>query len=90
MSLSLSPITLKEAGVFVAAKHRHHKPPQGGQQMNAGQDRDIIIATLSPHEQLVLGRRTKTADRLVCQIRLERCDRRKDWRKLKPKKMRRA
>lgn len=30
MSLELTPITLKEACLFVARVHRHHKPPQGG------------------------------------------------------------
>lgn len=30
MSLEISPITLKEACLFVARVHRHHKPPQGG------------------------------------------------------------
>ena len=29
MSLVLSPITLREAFAFVAATHRHHRPPQG-------------------------------------------------------------
>lgn len=28
--LQLHPLTLKEACAFVAQKHRHHKPPQGG------------------------------------------------------------
>lgn len=30
MSLSLLPITLREARAFVAANHRHHRAPQGG------------------------------------------------------------
>ena len=30
MSLTLCPLTLKEASAFVASVHRHHKPPQGG------------------------------------------------------------
>lgn len=30
MSLTLCPITLTDAAAFVAQRHRHHKPPQGG------------------------------------------------------------
>lgn len=30
MTLSLQPITLREARAFVARHHRHHAPPQGG------------------------------------------------------------
>jgi hypothetical protein len=30
MSLSLVPITLREARAYVLEHHRHHKPPQGG------------------------------------------------------------
>ena len=30
MTLSLQPITLREACAFVAEHHRHHRPPQGG------------------------------------------------------------
>jgi hypothetical protein len=30
MKLALSPVTLREARAFVAAIHRHHRPPQGG------------------------------------------------------------
>lgn len=30
MSLRLVPMTLREARAFVAAHHRHHRPPQGG------------------------------------------------------------
>lgn len=28
--ISLQPLTLKEARVFINAYHRHHKAPQGG------------------------------------------------------------
>jgi hypothetical protein len=30
MTLEVSPLTLKEACLFVKRTHRHHKPPQGG------------------------------------------------------------
>lgn len=30
MSMTVTPITLRAARVYVAANHRHHKPPQGG------------------------------------------------------------
>jgi L-amino acid N-acyltransferase YncA len=30
VSLSLLPVTLREARAFVAKHHRHHRPPQGG------------------------------------------------------------
>lgn len=29
MTLSLKPITFKEASAFITVEHRHHKPPQG-------------------------------------------------------------
>lgn len=30
MGIELTPITLREARAYVAERHRHHRPPQGG------------------------------------------------------------
>lgn len=43
MSLRLTPITLREARAFVAAHHRHHKPPQGGLFAIACSDGDRVV-----------------------------------------------
>ena len=43
MSLHLSPITLREACLFVAQHHRHHRPPQGGLFAVAAADGESIV-----------------------------------------------
>jgi L-amino acid N-acyltransferase YncA len=41
--VTLSPITLREARAFVAAHHRHHRPPQGGAFAVAAADGDRVV-----------------------------------------------
>jgi L-amino acid N-acyltransferase YncA len=42
MSLSLVPITLREARAYVSEKHRHHRAPQGGLFAVACSDGEVI------------------------------------------------
>lgn len=41
--IKLIPITLKEASVFVARNHRHHRPPRGGLFAVAVEDGDLSV-----------------------------------------------
>ncbi len=46
MSLTLSPITLREARAFVAERHRHHQPPQGGLFAIAACEGDAVVGVV--------------------------------------------
>lgn len=46
MTLSLQPITLKEAGEFVRQIHRHHRPPQGGKFAIGANNGEIVVGVV--------------------------------------------
>lgn len=47
MTLSLQPITYPEACVFIAAHHRHHRPPQGWKFGIAVNDGEKVVGVVT-------------------------------------------
>ena len=43
MSLRIAPITLREAGAFIAEHHRHNKPPRGHKFSIAVKDGERLV-----------------------------------------------